>query len=56
MPRKKNPKDGVYLTAWTAQMYCKKPSKAALQHMIDEWRDQGPELFTNDASMDSNAK
>ena len=56
MPRKKNPKDGIFYTAWTAEMYCKKPSKAALQYMIDEWRDQGPELFTQDAEMESNEK
>lgn len=49
-PRKANPKDGVYYTAWTAQIYCEKPSAAALQLMIDEWRDQGPELFTDDPS------
>lgn len=48
MPRDGNPKDGVYYTAWTAQLYCKEPSAAALQHMIDNWRDQGPELFTDD--------
>ena len=41
LPRKANPKKGVYYTAWTAQMYCERPSKAALQHMIDEWRDRG---------------
>jgi hypothetical protein len=55
MPRKKNPKDGVYYTAWTAQLYCKQPSAAALQFMIEEWRDQGPELFTEDASMGTGA-
>lgn len=49
-PRPKNPKDGVYYTAWTAQVHCKKPSAPALQHMIDEWRDQGPELLTDDPS------
>ena len=49
-PRKKNPKNGVYYMAWTVQLYCKQPSAAALQHMIEEWRDQGPELFTDDAS------
>lgn len=48
MPRKDNPKKGVYYTAWTAQLYCERPSAAALQHMIDNWRDQGPELFTDD--------
>ncbi len=48
MPRKQNPKEGVYYTAWTAQMYCKQPSAAALQYMIENWRDQGPELFTDD--------
>ncbi len=51
MPRPKNPKDGVYYTAWTAQIHCEKPSAAALQFMIEEWRDQGPELFTEDAGM-----
>jgi hypothetical protein len=55
-PRSKNPKNGVYYTAWTAQLYCKEPSKAALQYMIDEWRDQGPELYTNDPSMDTGDK
>ncbi|MCW2921061.1 MAG: hypothetical protein JWL76_935 [Thermoleophilia bacterium] len=55
MPRKKNPKDGVYYSVWTAQVYCKKPSAAALQYMIEEWRDQGPELFTEDASMGTGA-
>jgi hypothetical protein len=55
-PRKKNPKKGVYLTAWTAQMYCEKPSKAALQYMIDKWRDQAPELYTNDPSMETGDK
>lgn len=54
-PRKNNPKDGVYYTAWTAQLYCEKPSAAALQFMIEEWRDQGPELFTEDASMGTGA-
>ncbi|MCW2926567.1 MAG: hypothetical protein JWM86_535 [Thermoleophilia bacterium] len=47
-PRKKNPKDGVFYSAWTAQLFCKKPSAAALQYMIDNFRDQGPELFTDD--------
>lgn len=49
-PRKDNPKKGVYYTAWTAQLYCRKPSAAALQYMIDEWRDNGPELMTGDAN------
>ncbi len=49
MPREQNPKDGVYYTAWAAQMFCERPSKAGLQFMVDEWRDQGPELFTDDA-------
>jgi hypothetical protein len=48
MPRKANPKEGVYYTAWTAQVHCERPSAAALQYMIEEWRDQGPELFTDD--------
>jgi hypothetical protein len=48
MPRKQNPKDGVYYTVWTHQIYCKQPSKAALQYMIDNYRDQGPELFMED--------
>jgi predicted small lipoprotein YifL len=48
MPRKENPKDGVFITAWTAQVYCERPSAAALQYMVDTWRDQGPELFTDD--------
>lgn len=48
-PRKDNPKNGVYYTAWTAQVYCEKPSAAALQEMVENWRDQGPELFTDDA-------
>jgi hypothetical protein len=52
MPRKQNPKDGVFYTAWTAQLFCERPSAAALQYMIDEWRDQGPELFTDDASLE----
>lgn len=47
-PRKENPKDGVYYSAWTAQIHCDRPSNAALQYMIDNWRDQGPELFTDD--------
>jgi hypothetical protein len=47
-PREKNPKDGVYYTVWTAQIYCEHPSKAALQYMIDNWRDQGPELYVDD--------
>lgn len=49
-PRKDNPKKGVYYTTWTKQVYCAKPSEAALQYMIDNWRDQGPELFTDDES------
>ncbi len=48
MPRKENPKDGVFYSAWTAQVYCEQPSAPALQYMIDNWRDQGPELFTDD--------
>lgn len=48
VPRDKNPKDGVYLSAWTSQMYCREPSAAALQFMVDEWRDRGPELFASD--------
>lgn len=48
-PRDKNPKKGVFYTGWTAQLYCKKPSAEALQYMIDNFRDQGPELFTDDA-------
>ena len=47
-PREKNPKDGIFYTAWGAQLFCKTPSAAGLQHMIDNWRDQGPELFTDD--------
>ncbi|MCB0877742.1 MAG: DUF3105 domain-containing protein [Thermoleophilia bacterium] len=47
-PRKENPKDGVYYTAWTAQIFCERPSEVALQYMIDNWRDQGPELYTED--------
>jgi len=49
-PRAKNPKNGVYYTAWDVQIYCKHPSAAALQYMITEYRDQGPELYTDDAS------
>lgn len=56
MPRKENPKKGVYYTVWTADMYCKSPSKAALQYMIDEWRDQGPELFTDDPAMETDER
>lgn len=56
MPRKQNPKKGVYYTAWTAQLYCKEPSAAALQYMVDEWRDQGPELYTDDPSMGTGKK
>ena len=56
MPRKENPKKGVYFTVWTAELYCKEPSEAALQYMIDEWRDQGPELFTNDPGMESDER
>lgn len=48
MPRDDNPKDGVFYTAWTAQVFCEQPSAPALQYMIDNWRDQGPELFTDD--------
>ncbi|MCW2923125.1 MAG: hypothetical protein JWM98_529 [Thermoleophilia bacterium] len=47
-PRKPDPKNGVYYMAWTTQLYCKKPSAAGLQYMIDNYRDQGPELFTED--------
>lgn len=47
-PRASDPKNGVYYTAWTTQLYCAKPSAAALQYMIDTYRDQGPELFTAD--------
>ncbi len=56
MPRKQNPKDGVYYTAWTAQLFCEKPSAAALQYMIENWRDQGPELFTEDPAMGGGKK
>lgn len=49
-PRPANPKDGVFYTAWTKQIFCKQPSEAALQFLIDNWRDQGPELFTDDPS------
>lgn len=55
-PRKKNPKDGVYYTSWINQMYCKVPSAAALQFMIENHRDQGPELFTDDAARSMNAE
>lgn len=55
IPRKANPKNGVYYMAWTHQIYCKTPNKAALQYAITQWRDQGPELFTTDMSKsDSN--
>jgi hypothetical protein len=47
-PRDKDPKAGVYYTAWTAMLYCKTPSAPGLQYMIDTYRDQGPELFTTD--------
>jgi hypothetical protein len=50
IPRKANPKNGVFYTAWTAQVFCETPSAAALQYMIDNWRDQGPELFIDDES------
>jgi hypothetical protein len=50
IPRKKNPKPGVYYMAWAHQIYCERPSKAALQYMITNYRDQGPELFTTDAA------
>lgn len=50
IPRKANPKAGVYYVAWTHQIYCKTPNKAALQYMVTEYRDQGPELFTTDMS------
>ncbi len=56
-PREKNPKDGVYYSVWTAQIYCERPSKAALQYMIDNWRDQGPELYVDDkGDVDMGAK
>jgi hypothetical protein len=54
IPRKTNPKDGVYYMAWTHEIYCKTPNKAALQYAVTEWRDQGPELFTTDASKSDN--
>lgn len=46
---------GIYYSAWTAQMYCRHPSAPALQFMIDEWRDQGPELFSTDAGKKSSS-
>jgi hypothetical protein len=54
-PREKNPKKGVYYTSWLHQMYCEVPSAEALQFMVDNHRDQGPELFTDDASRAMNA-
>lgn len=48
LPRKANPKDGVYYLAWDARLYCEQPSAPALQKMITDYRDQGPELFMND--------
>jgi len=47
-PRDKNPKKGVYYMAWTAQIHCERPSAAALQYMIEQKRDQGPELYMDD--------
>ncbi|MBC7644899.1 MAG: DUF3105 domain-containing protein [Thermoleophilia bacterium] len=49
LPRDKNVKDGIYYVAWDKSLYCAKPSAEALQFMIDGSRDQGPELFMNDA-------
>jgi hypothetical protein len=48
LPRKANPKDGVYYVAWGAEVYCKEPSAAALQEMANVYRDQGPELVMRD--------
>jgi hypothetical protein len=51
MPRKTNPKDGVYYLAWGAEIYCKSPSAPALQQILTEYRDQGPELFSMDPEL-----
>lgn len=42
-PRDDNPREGVYYLAWNHSLYCEKPSAAALQHMIDSYRDKGAE-------------
>lgn len=52
LPRKDNPKDGVYYTAWLNQIYCEHPSKAALQEMVTEFLDKGPVLVTSDKGKD----
>lgn len=48
IPRKANPKDGVYIMAWRHRLYCKDFSEAALEEMRELYLDQGPELLTND--------
>lgn len=50
VPRKDNPKKGIYYLSWDHRMFCKRPSPEALQHFIDERIDQGPELMMEDPS------
>jgi hypothetical protein len=50
LPRAKNPKKGIYYIAWNHRVFCKHPSAAALQEMIDQYIDSGPELLMEDKS------
>lgn len=51
LPRKANKEKGVWYVAWRYRLFCKHPSAPALQEMVNEHRDQGPELYTNDPRM-----
>ena len=43
-PRKSNPKDGVFYTVSGKQIHCKQPSKAALQYLFDNVREDDVDL------------
>lgn len=50
LPREANPKPGVYYTVWQNQIYCERPSKPALQEMIDEHLDKAQSAGAKDAA------
>lgn len=52
MPRKANPQNGIYYTAWRNQLFCERPSAEGLQYMIDEFLDRGPEKVGMDEPKD----
>jgi hypothetical protein len=53
IPRPKDPKNGWYFMAWMHRQYCAKLSAPALQAFVNQYRDQGRELFMKDQKKQS---